>query len=110
MAVRQDDAMAIKWERGPGSYLVAEGVPAERVFFVGNPVVDTLVARDVRPVPVADRRGVLITLTPQGRELIDQVTEAHLANERRLLAGLSKGERDRLADLLRKLALTLPPG
>jgi len=56
------------------------------------------------------RRGVLITLTPQGRELIDRVTEAHLANERRLLAGLSESERDRLADLLRKLVLTLPPG
>ena len=65
-----------------------------------------LVARAPDP---ADRRGVLITLTPEGRELIDRVTEAHLANERRLLDGLSEGDRDRLAGLLRKLALTLPP-
>src|SRR3954447_16594374 len=36
----------------------------------------------------ADRRGTLITLTPKGRELIDNVTEAHLDNERRLLASL----------------------
>ena len=56
-----------------------------------------------------DRRGVLITLTDAGHELIDRVTEAHLANERRLLAGLSPVERDRLAALLRKLGLTLPP-
>jgi DNA-binding MarR family transcriptional regulator len=52
---------------------------------------------------------VLITLTDAGHELIDRVTEAHLANERRLLAGLTPVERDRLAALLRKLGLTLPP-
>jgi DNA-binding MarR family transcriptional regulator len=56
-----------------------------------------------------DRRGVLITLTDAGHELIDRVTEAHMANEQRLLAGLSPAERDRLAALLRKLGLTLPP-
>src|SRR5688500_922624 len=57
----------------------------------------------------ADRRGVVITLTDEGRALIDRVTEAHLANEARLLAGLSAAERDRLAALLRKLTVTLPP-
>ena len=56
-----------------------------------------------------DRRGVVITLTDEGRALIDRVTEAHLANEERLLAGLSAAERDRLAALLRKLTVTLPP-
>jgi len=56
-----------------------------------------------------DRRGVTITLTGAGHDLIDRVTEAHLANEARLLAGLSSAERERLAGLLRKLALTLPP-
>jgi DNA-binding MarR family transcriptional regulator len=56
-----------------------------------------------------DRRGVIITLTDAGHDLIDRVTEAHLANEARLLEGLSAVERDRLAALLRKLALTLPP-
>jgi DNA-binding MarR family transcriptional regulator len=57
----------------------------------------------------ADRRGTLITLTPKGHELIDSVTEAHLDNERRLLASLSESEQRRLADLLRKLRLGLPP-
>jgi DNA-binding MarR family transcriptional regulator len=56
-----------------------------------------------------DRRGVIITLTDAGHDLIDRVTEAHLANEARLLEGLSAAERDRLAALLRKLAITLPP-
>ncbi len=57
-----------------------------------------------------DRRGTLITLTAAGRELIDSVTAAHLDNERRILGALTEAEQRRLADLLRKLALGLPPG
>ena len=56
-----------------------------------------------------DRRGTLITLTAAGRRLIDSVTQAHLENERRLLSALSAAEQRRLADLLRKLQLGLPP-
>ncbi|RBY93897.1 UDP-N-acetylglucosamine 2-epimerase (non-hydrolyzing) [Blastococcus sp. TBT05-19] len=43
------------------AFLAAEGVPQERIFVVGNPVIDTLVARGVAPRPVADRAGVLVT-------------------------------------------------
>lgn len=64
-----------------------------------------LIRRDPDP---DDRRGTLITLTAAGRDLIDSVTEAHLANEHRLLSGLSETEQRRLADLLRKLRLSLP--
>jgi DNA-binding MarR family transcriptional regulator len=56
----------------------------------------------------SDRRGTLITLAPKGLHLIDSVTEAHLANERRLLGSLNEAEQRRLADLLRKLRLGLP--
>jgi DNA-binding MarR family transcriptional regulator len=56
-----------------------------------------------------DRRGVLITLTPQGRSLVDQAAVQHVANEQRILSGLTAAERRQLADLLRKLRLTLPP-
>ena len=56
-----------------------------------------------------DRRGTLITLTAAGRRLIDKVTEAHLANEQNILAALSESDRRKLADLLRKLQLGLPP-
>ena len=56
-----------------------------------------------------DRRGTLITLTAAGIALIDSVTAAHLANERRLLEALTDAEQSRLADLLRKLQLGLPP-
>jgi DNA-binding MarR family transcriptional regulator len=55
-----------------------------------------------------DRRGVIISLTPKGRALIDRLTEAHMENERRLLGALSDAEQRRLADLLRKLQLGLP--
>jgi DNA-binding MarR family transcriptional regulator len=65
-----------------------------------------LIARSPDP---ADRRGTLITLTDAGRELIDTLTEAHLENERRMLAALSEADQRRLADLLRKLQLGLPP-
>jgi DNA-binding MarR family transcriptional regulator len=56
-----------------------------------------------------DRRGTVIALTAAGRERIDAVTDAHLANERRLLSALTDVEQGRLADLLRQLQLGLPP-
>ena len=65
-----------------------------------------LIARGPDP---EDRRGTLITLTAAGRKLVDAVTEAHLENERRLLGELSETEQRRLAELLRKLQLGLPP-
>ena len=64
-----------------------------------------LIAREPDP---QDRRGVLITLTPAGLELIDRLTGAHLANEHDILGALSEPEQRRLADLLRKLQLGLP--
>ena len=54
-----------------------------------------------------DRRGILIGLTPRGRELIDRVILAHIAHEHDLLAGLAPDERDTLAALLRKLLLSI---
>jgi DNA-binding MarR family transcriptional regulator len=55
-----------------------------------------------------DRRGVLIALTAQGRKLVDKAAAKHLANERRILSGLSAADQCQLADLLRKLSITLP--
>jgi DNA-binding MarR family transcriptional regulator len=56
-----------------------------------------------------DRRAVAISLTGQGRALIDRVTEAHLANERAILQSLGAADQQRLADLLRNLQVGLPP-
>src|SRR4051812_2095966 len=66
---------------------------------------DRLVAEglvDRRPDP-ASARNTLISLTERGRELFERVVPAHLANERRLLSGLSDDELEALAGLLRKL-------
>lgn len=65
-----------------------------------------LIARAPDP---EDRRGTLITLTAAGRELVDSVSAAHLENESRILSALTDAERRKLADLLRKLQLGLPP-
>lgn len=64
-----------------------------------------LIARGPHP---SDRRGVVVQLTDNGRGLIDAALSAHVANERRLLAGLSAAEQEQLAGLLRKLIATLP--
>jgi DNA-binding MarR family transcriptional regulator len=57
----------------------------------------------VRRVPDPDdRRGILVELTQQGRELIDSALISHVANEARLIQPLSMEERHTLADLLLK--------
>jgi UDP-N-acetylglucosamine 2-epimerase (non-hydrolysing) len=43
------------------AFLAAEGVAPERVFVVGNPVIDTLVQRGIAARPVDERNGVLVT-------------------------------------------------
>jgi len=63
-----------------------------------------LVRRDPDP---SDRRGTLVTLTDAGLATIDTIESAHVANEKRLVAALSPRQRNTLAQLLRKLALTL---
>src|SRR5829696_8055245 len=50
-----------------------------------------------------DRRGTLIELTAKGRALIDELTPAHLENERNLIASLTPDEQATLIELLRKL-------
>src|SRR5215218_8895375 len=57
----------------------------------------------------SDRRGTLIELTAKGRALIDDVTPAHLDNERNLIASLTAQEQATLIELLRKLRLALSP-
>ena len=56
--------------------------------------------------PHRDRRSTLIGLTGPGRAL-DRAMEVHTAEEQALLAGLSDAERRRLAELLRKLLLSV---
>ena len=64
-----------------------------------------LIARTPDPT---DRRGTQITLTDAGHAALDARIEAHLDNERDLIAALSPAEQEQLAGLLRKLRLGLP--
>jgi DNA-binding MarR family transcriptional regulator len=55
----------------------------------------------------ADRRGVRVSLTRHGKEVVDSALDAHVANEERLLRPLSAADRRTLDDLLRKLLVGL---
>jgi len=59
-----------------------------------------LVRREPDP---RDKRGVLVTLTSQGRRSVDAALADLLRRERALLAGLNAADRRRLADLMRIL-------
>ncbi|WP_298322207.1 MarR family transcriptional regulator [Haloactinopolyspora sp.] len=81
--------------------------------------IDRLAAKELvtRETDPANRRSVLITLTDQGRRLVDDVVVHHVDREMQLLSGLDEDEREQLAALLRKLLLGLgdtapsvPPG
>jgi DNA-binding MarR family transcriptional regulator len=71
--------------------------------------VDRLVSRGLvtRETDPQNRRRVLITLTPGGLALVDRIAGGHYLNEDRLLSGLSKAQRDRLAATLRTLLISL---
>jgi DNA-binding MarR family transcriptional regulator len=63
-----------------------------------------LVAREPDP---EDRRGVRISLTREGLELIEEAVTAHVEGEGRLLTTLSAEEREYLAELLSKLMVSM---
>jgi DNA-binding MarR family transcriptional regulator len=54
-----------------------------------------------RPSPT-DRRGVLVRLTPHGRDIIDRALGAGLARQQSLLSHLSPAAQRQLGDLLRE--------
>ena len=55
-----------------------------------------------------DRRSTEVALTKKGFELADGVVAEHVESERRMLAGLSAAELERLDGLLRKLLAGFP--
>ncbi len=71
--------------------------------------VDRLVERafvDRSPDP-HDRRGVLVRLTPAGKQTVDGAFETLIASERELLAELSEADRRQLVALLKRLMAPL---
>jgi DNA-binding MarR family transcriptional regulator len=55
----------------------------------------------------ADRRGVLVGLTPHGKAVVDRSLEAHVTNEEGLLRSLAPADCRTLDDLLRTLLADL---
>lgn len=55
----------------------------------------------------ADRRKVIVRLTPAGLAMVEQVVTAHLDTERALLASLSDRQREQFAGLLRTVLVDL---
>ncbi|MBB5019522.1 DNA-binding MarR family transcriptional regulator [Chitinivorax tropicus] len=54
-----------------------------------------------------DARSMMVQLTDEGLDLINRAVEAHVENERRILAGLSSDEAVELNQCLSKLLLLL---
>jgi DNA-binding MarR family transcriptional regulator len=79
--------------------LVSSGTMTNRI--------DRLVERRLveRRTDPHDGRGVLVVMTGRGTEAVDDAISELLAGEAELLEGLSKGDQERLAGLLRKLSL-----
>ena len=54
-----------------------------------------------------DRRSVRVRLTPQGKQVVDELFAPHIANVARLLQALDRATCDQLADALRTLLESL---
>jgi len=54
-----------------------------------------------------DGRGVLVEMMPLGQTLVDAAMTRLADAEERLIGGMPRAERDRLAALLRKLAISV---
>lgn len=63
-----------------------------------------------RTVSDTDARSRLVALTPEGLRLVDGLLERHVANEHRLVSGLSAAEREHLGRLLEAWGRALDDG
>jgi DNA-binding MarR family transcriptional regulator len=63
-----------------------------------------LISREPDP---NDRRSTAVSLTRDGKRLVDAILPEHVANEQRLLSELNNQERAELAGLLEALAVSL---
>lgn len=105
------DVLATLRRSGP-PYQLTPGEISESTMVTSGAVtkrVDRLLRAGLvdRTVCQHDARSRRVGLTDQGLELIDELLPLHVANEARLLAGLSDLERTRLAGLLEHWGRTL---
>lgn len=93
--------------RGGEPYACAPGELARHTMVTTGAVtkrVDRLVASGLvsRSASDDDGRGRVVSLTAEGRRVIDEAVAAHVANEQRLLAPLTPAQRRALESLLRE--------
>lgn len=71
--------------------------------------IDRLVARGLvsREAVPDDRRRLHVTLTDDGRHLVDATIEGHVRNQRAMVAALPAEDADRLNETLRALLISL---
>ncbi|NYH41938.1 DNA-binding MarR family transcriptional regulator [Micromonospora jinlongensis] len=105
-----DVLAALRREGDP--YALTAGQLSQRMLVTTGAVtkrVDRLIARGLvsRSVFESDARGRVVALTPAGMTLIDQLIEEHLANEARILRGLTDSDRAALERLLATLTRAL---
>ncbi|MEV6371270.1 MarR family transcriptional regulator [Micromonospora musae] len=108
------DVLATLRRAGP-PYRLTTGALVEASMVTSGAItnrIDRLVARELvtRETDPSNRRSVLVTLTSQGRDLIDEVVVQHVDVETKLLTWLSPTEQERLSGLLRKLLIGLGDG
>ncbi|MGC4783478.1 MarR family transcriptional regulator [Micromonospora zamorensis] len=101
-----DVLAALRREGDP--YALTAGQLSQRMLVTTGAVtkrVDRLIARGLvsRSVFESDARGRVVALTPAGMTLIDHLIEEHLANEARILRGLTDSDRAALERLLATL-------
>lgn len=105
------DVLAALRRSGPPYELSPSELLAETLVTSGTMTarVDKLLGRGLveRRRDEHDRRGVRVTLTPEGRTVVDATLASLLEHEQQLLADLDGTERDQLATLLRALVLPL---
>ena len=87
----------------------ATGASAGEISFGANmtTIIDNLEKRGIveRTRSGDDRRQIMITLTPQGKKLIEDLFPLHLQNIFRMMSVLSADELELYARLSRKLGL-----
>ncbi|WP_119728572.1 MarR family winged helix-turn-helix transcriptional regulator [Thermomonospora amylolytica] len=105
------DILATLRRSGPPYRLTAGALTASAMVTSGAITnrIDRLAAKGLvtRETDPANRRSVLITLTDEGRRLVDRVLLTHVHLESRLLSGLTPEDRETLTAVLRKLLVTL---
>ena len=102
------EAHGDQWRRSGDPYQLSPGQLLRETMVTSGTMtnrVDRLATRGLvhRTSRPDDRRGVLVHLTPAGRQAVDAAISDLLQAEQQILAALPHAQRDQLAEALRQL-------